>query len=122
MIKRKDDVHKKQALKFIERLKELPEYEPIIEEGVEEAIQCGNEEVKFLRKDMLDCKMSVMKDLVKYSITGNINLIKKAMDFEKLTALNLYDNRGFAVKAYDPDHAIINTREWNPVLYSIFFR
>lgn len=30
--------------------------------------------------------------------------------------------RGFAVKAYDPDQAIINTREWNPIHFAIFFR
>ncbi len=122
MIKRKDDIYKKQALKFIERLKELPEYEPIIEEGVEEAIQCGDEEVKFLKKDMLDCKLTLMQDLVKFSITGNVVQIRKLLESENVKTTGLLDNRGFAVKAYDPDHSIINTREWNPVLYSIFFR
>lgn len=38
MIKRKDDKVKNYALKFIDKLKELPEYEPIILEGSEDAI------------------------------------------------------------------------------------
>jgi hypothetical protein len=37
-IKRKDDALKRAAWRFIDRLKELPEYEAIIEEGSEEAI------------------------------------------------------------------------------------
>lgn len=39
-----------------------------------------------------------------------------------MTAIDIYDIRGFAAKAYDHEHAIINTREWNPVLHAIFFR
>jgi len=38
MIKRKDDKVKNYALRFIDKLKELPEYEPIILEGSEDAI------------------------------------------------------------------------------------
>lgn len=39
-------------MKFIECLRHLPEYEPLIEEGSEHAIVNGDEEVKFLLKDM----------------------------------------------------------------------
>jgi hypothetical protein len=122
MVKRRDDKVKQEAMKFIERLKELPEYEPIIEEGVEEAIKNGDEEVKFLKKDMVECKVPYIQDMVKFTITGNIKQIEKLVEEHKLTAVDIYDVRGFAVKAYDPDHAIINTREWNPVVYAIFFR
>ena len=37
-INRKDDKYRQEALKFIECLRSLPEYEPLIEEGSEEAI------------------------------------------------------------------------------------
>jgi hypothetical protein len=33
-------------------LRNLPEYEPLIEEGTVEAISNGDEEVKFLKKDI----------------------------------------------------------------------
>lgn len=49
---RKDDRFRQEALKFIECLRALPEYEPLIEEGSEEAIMNGDEEVKFIKKDL----------------------------------------------------------------------
>jgi hypothetical protein len=51
-VNRKDDIYRQQALKFIECLRVLPEYEPLIEEGSEEAILNGDEEVKFIKKDL----------------------------------------------------------------------
>lgn len=125
LIKHRDDMVRQEALKFIERLKELPEYEPIIEEGVEEAVQVGDEEVKFMRKDMLECRekgVAFLAEVVKFVITGNVKQLQKLVAEEKLGPLDFYDARGFAVKAFDPDQAIINTREWNPVHFAVYFR
>ena len=43
-----------------------------------------------------------MVDIIKFTITGNLNQLKKTLDGEKLSILDIYDIRGFAVKAYDP--------------------
>lgn len=51
-INRKEDRLRTEAMKFIECLRNLPEYEPLIEEGTVEAIPNGDEEVKFLKKDI----------------------------------------------------------------------
>lgn len=72
MIKRKDDYIRIEAMKLVDRLKELPEYEPIIEEGVEEAIKIGDEEIKFLKKDTKECNQEYHLNLIKFTIMGNI--------------------------------------------------
>ena len=51
-INRKEDMLRTEAMKFIECLRNLPEYEPLIEEGTVEAFPNGDEEVKFLKKDI----------------------------------------------------------------------
>lgn len=51
-INRKDDRIRQEAIKFIECLRTLPDYVALIEEGTEEALQNGEEEVKFLQKDL----------------------------------------------------------------------
>lgn len=54
-INRADDKLRVEAVKFVERLRELGSenvYEAIIEEGSEEAVMNGEEEVKFLKKDI----------------------------------------------------------------------
>lgn len=55
----------------------LPEYEPLIEEGSEEAILNGDEEVKFIKKDLTSARTLTgpaehLSDILKFSITGNI--------------------------------------------------
>jgi len=74
---RKDDRFRQEALKFIECLRTLPEYEPLIEEGSEEAIIHGDEEVKFIKKDLtraakLIGPAAAISDIIKFSITGNV--------------------------------------------------
>lgn len=55
-IKRRDDQLKTEALKLIGHLKELPEYEFIIEEGAEDSITAKNDQVvTYLRKDAKVC-------------------------------------------------------------------
>lgn len=49
---RKDEKLRVESLKFIECLRVIPEYEPLIEEGIEEAMINGDEEVKFIKKDL----------------------------------------------------------------------
>lgn len=48
------------------------------------------------------CEQSWMVDIIKYTITGNLNQLKKTLESEKLSPLDIFDIRGFAVKAYDP--------------------
>ena len=118
-----------EALKFVERLRELGSgnvYEAIIEEGCEEAVMNGEEEVKFLKKDIKQCTekehIKYMQDIIKFTITGNQQKLQKLIEEHALSASDLYDTRGFAVKAYDPEKTIINTREWNPFHFAIYFR
>lgn len=69
-------------MKFIECLRNLPEYAPLIEEGSEEAIMNGDEEVKFMKMDLQQVKKmlevtpllpsSHLFDLIKFTITGNL--------------------------------------------------
>lgn len=63
-----------------------------------------------------------MQDIIKFTITGNQQKLKKLIEDHSLTANDIYDTRGFAVKAYDPEKTIMNTREWNPFHFAIFFR
>ena len=88
-------------MKFVDKLKELPEYEPIIEEGIEEAIQNGSEEVRFLKKDMKDCNIDYLLEIIKFTIMGNVKQIQKIVDKESIKNSDIYDIRGFASKAYD---------------------
>lgn len=73
---------------------------------------------------MRDCTLEYMLEIVKYTITGNVKQIQKIIEREQLKGggSDIYDVRGFAAKAYDYEQSIINTREWNPVLYCVFFR
>jgi hypothetical protein len=135
-IQRKDDRLRQEALKFIECLRHLPEYEPLVEEGTEEAIMNGDEEVKFIKKDLLVAKRQLVGpaarivDLIAYTITGNIKQFQKLFpeaspleqDAHALHLLIL-NTRGIGVKAYDQarDNTLIPTREWNPVHCTLYF-
>lgn len=63
-----------------------------------------------------------MHEIVRFTITGNFKQLEKIVSRENLTNKDILDLRGFAAKAYDFENSIINTREWNPVIFSIFFR
>lgn len=134
-IKRKDDSLRQQALKFIECLRCLPEYEPLIEEGSEEALINGDEEVKFIKKDIQTATATLkgmaqyLPELIKFTITNNQKQLEKllpeaslAQDVHTLHLL-LLNTRGLAVKAYDHsrDNILLSTREWTPLHYAVFF-
>ena len=102
-------------MKFIECLRNLPEYEPLIEEGTVEAIPNGDEEVKFLKKDITQAKETLvgpaafLVDIIKFTITGNFKKLQKVISSASLNATDahslhqlLLETRGLAVKAYDP--------------------
>ena len=85
-ISRKDDRSKQEAIKFVECLRHLPEYEPVIEEGSEEAVMNGEEEVKFMKRDltqaarMMEGRPAVhLVELIKYTITGNLKQFEKTV-------------------------------------------
>jgi hypothetical protein len=72
-------------------------------------------------------------DVTKFTITGNLKQLQQKLiqkdtpdggdlDNHQLT-IQLLSTRGLAVKAYDPsrDHCVLNTREWNPLHYAIYF-
>lgn len=76
-VNRKDDIYRQQALKFIECLRPLSEFEALIEEGTEEALVNGDEEVKFIKKDLSLAKKLTgpaesLAEVLKFSITGNV--------------------------------------------------
>lgn len=77
-INRKDDRLRHEAIKFIESLRILPEYKALIEEGAEEGLQNGDEEVKFLKTDITQAdnilagQSKLLVELIKYTITGNL--------------------------------------------------
>jgi hypothetical protein len=48
-------MYKKAAEYLIKRLAALPEYEPIIKEGKEDAIMNGKEEINYIKKDVEIC-------------------------------------------------------------------
>lgn len=97
----------------------------------------GDEEVKFIKKDLLVAKRQLvgpaakLVDLIAYTITGNIKQIQKLIpeaspleqDAHALHLLIL-NTRGIAVKAYDQarDNTVIPTREWNPVHFALYFQ
>jgi hypothetical protein len=72
-------------------------------------------------------------DIIKFTITGNLKQLQQKCikrdeteseaDIHNLCILML-QTRGLAVKAYDPsrDHCVLNTREWNPLHYAIYFQ
>lgn len=70
-IKRKNDIYRVEAVKLVERLRDIPEFVPIIEEGDEEAIFDGPEEVKFLKVDIIALPATYIVDIIKYTITAN---------------------------------------------------
>jgi hypothetical protein len=72
VIKRKDDVYRQHAIKLVEQLKSLPEYLPLIEQGDEESLPDGPEEVKLMKKDIKDAPYPFIVDLIKFSITNNL--------------------------------------------------
>ena len=139
-LNRKDDRLRQEAMKFIECLRNLPEYAPLIEEGSEEAIMNGDEEVKFMKMDLQQVKKmlevtpllpsSHLFDLIKFTITGNLKHLQKEITVssflqdEHSLHLLILNTRGLAVKAYDSsrENTLINTREWNPVHYAIYFQ
>jgi hypothetical protein len=61
-------------------------------------------------------------NILKHSITGELKEIRSLIDKEKLSYSAILDCRGLAVKAYDSEKEMINTREWNPVAFAIFFK
>jgi len=120
--KRKDDAIKQVSLQFIEKLREIEQFKKLIESGDEESIQNGLEEVKILKLDINDAPETFYSELVKYSVTGNVKQLEKIVEQQNLTANDLYDLRGFRVKAYTYSGEIVATRMWNPVIYAVFFR
>ena len=128
-IKRPNDVYKEHALMFIKRLSALAEYEPIIKEGREDAIMNGKEEINFIKRDVETCPLGFYWEFIQHSISGNVKVLERLVATEKLTALDIYDIRGFAVKCFEKAYetkennpTVMNTREWNPVMYGIYYR
>ena len=136
-INRKNDRLRQEAIKFIESLRNLPEYKALIEEGAEEGLQNGDEEIRFLKTDLTQAEdilvgqSKLLVELIKYTITGNLKQLQqkcllKSTDGQDpyQICLLLLQSRGIAIKAYDPsrDHCVLNTREWNPLHYAIYFQ
>ena len=81
-------------------------------------------------EDMLKGSSRLLMDIIKVTITGNLKQLQQKciakemgdLDKHQLGVL-LLQTRGLAVKAYDPsrDHCVLNTREWNPLHYAIYF-
>ena len=74
---RREEKLRVESLKFIECLRVIPEFEPLIEEGIEEAMVNGDEEVKFIKKDLTLASQLIgpaeyLAELIKFSITGNV--------------------------------------------------
>ena len=114
---------------FIKRLSALEEYEPIIKEGREDAIMNGKEEINFIKKDVETCPLPFFWEFIQHSIGGNLKVLERLVASEKLTALDIYDIRGFAVKCFEKAYeskennpTVMNTREWNPVHFAIYYR
>ena len=70
-------------------------------------------------------------DIIKFTITGNLKILQKVINSASLNATDAHslhqlilETRGLAVKAYDPtrQHTVINTREWNPIHFAIYFQ
>ena len=74
-----EDRIKVESRKFIDKLSKLEEFMPIMQEGTEEAITTGDEEVKFLKKDlrMLCSEINFMHEFIMYTIKGNIKALQK---------------------------------------------
>lgn len=82
----------------------------------------GDEELRFMKRDVKNSPFPYLIDMIKFSITGNIKQIEKLVDKNKLTSTDIYDIRGVQVKLFDSTGNMLNTRMWNPVHYAIFYR
>ena len=82
-INRKNDRLRQEAIKFIESLRNLPEYKALIEEGAEEGLQNGDEEIRFLKTDLTQAEdnlvgqSKLLVELIKYTITGNLKQLQQ---------------------------------------------
>lgn len=99
--KRKEDAWKKAGLLFIDQLNKIEIFQKLIEQGNEETIQNGTEEVKILQIDIADAPFPYYSEFIKYTITGNLKQLKKLVQQELIKTEDIYDLRGFRVKAYD---------------------
>ena len=89
----------------------------------------GKEEINYIKKDVDTCPLPFMWEFIQHSIQGNVKVLERITETEKLTAIDIYDLRGFAVKCFEKAYedkekhpTVMNTREWNPVHFAIYYR